>query len=331
MFIEAETLDDLMHDVLTELLKRPADVRTSRGDTSEIVGALLRLKNPRARLSSTETRGKPFSALGELLWYLTKSNDLAFIEYYIGKYREESDDGRTVYGGYGPRLFAMDGVFDQIKNVTSLLTEKPSSRRAVIQIFDAADIASSHKEIPCTCTLQFLLRQDRLDMFTSMRSNDAFFGLPHDVFAFTMIQEILARTLSVEPGIYNHAVGSLHLYDNKRGETQRYLEEGWQSTRHAMPPMPPGDPWPAITEMLQAEAMIRKGESVNLDVSTLDPYWKDLICLLRVHTGFKQKNFDIICDSLQNICCRLYRDYIVEKLPASAGTTVQAATEVDCA
>ena len=211
MLVEEQTIDDVMRGVLIRLLDLPPDVQATRGRFSEVVGVMLRLENPKARLSLTETRGKPFSALGELLWYLSRSNDLAFIEFYLKQYREESDDGQTVYSGYGPRLFNMRDAHNQIANIIALLKAKPSSRRAVIQIFDSADIAADHKEVPCTCTLQFLLRHDRLHMFTSMRSNDAFLGLPHDVFALTMIQEILARSLSVEPGTYSHAVGSLHL------------------------------------------------------------------------------------------------------------------------
>jgi thymidylate synthase len=38
-------------------------------------------------------------------------------------------------------------------------------------------------------------------MVTTMRSNDAYLGLPHDVFCFTMLQEIIARSLGREIGI----------------------------------------------------------------------------------------------------------------------------------
>ena len=65
---------------------------------------------------------------------------------------------------------------------------------------------------PCTCTLQFLARGVKLDLIVYMRSNDVIKGLPHDIFCFTMLQEIAARRLSLEPGIYKHCVGSLHLY-----------------------------------------------------------------------------------------------------------------------
>jgi thymidylate synthase len=317
--VEAQTLDDLMHEVLTCLLEQPADVKATRGSFSEIIGASLHLKDPRARLSLTETRGKPFSALGELLWYLSKSNELAFIEFYLKQYREESDDGRTVYGGYGPRLFSMRGNHDQIANVITLLKAKPSSRRAVIQLFDADDIAADHKEVPCTCTLQFLLRKDCLHMFTSMRSNDAFIGLPHDVFAFTMLQEMLARSLSVEPGTYSHAVGSLHLYEERREATQRYLNEGWQSTKHPMPPMPDGDPWSSIKAVLQAEARIRSEEDFDISALRLDPYWLDLIRLLRVHERFKRNDYPAIRKILNDVSSPAYHYYIMQKLPDEAG------------
>ena len=174
-------------------------VKASRGNNKELIGVLLKIRNPRARLSRTETRGKMFSCLGEFLWYLAGRNDLEFITYYIPDYKIHSDDGKTIHGGYGPRLMNMRGRFNQFANALNLLNKYPSSRRVVIQLFDAADIAAGHlKDIPCTCTLQFMIRNRKLHLFAYMRSNDAYLGLPHDVFAFTMLQEYMARILGVE-------------------------------------------------------------------------------------------------------------------------------------
>ena len=78
-----------------------------------------------------------------------------------------------------------------------------------------------------------------------MRSNDAFLGLPHDVFCFTMLQEIVARTLSIEVGNYKHVVGSLHLYEQRmraRDDSSMRLA----IAKIAMPPMPAGNPWPRL-------------------------------------------------------------------------------------
>src|SRR5712671_4761376 len=116
MRFEVETLDDALLELYPELLSRAPNIIASRGSFSEILGVSIEIQRARARLSRSETRGKLFSSLGELLWYLTRENRLDFIESYIPRYREESEDGITVYGGYGPRLFRQRGQ-DQLRHV----------------------------------------------------------------------------------------------------------------------------------------------------------------------------------------------------------------------
>ena len=146
-----------------------------------------------------------------------------------------------------------------------MLKQKTESRQAVIQLFDSADLAGTYKDVPCTCVLQFMIRSGRVDLVVMMRSNDAYFGLPHDVFSFTMLQEIVARILGVEVGGLFAFAGSLHLYDKHVDEANSYLDEGFQGTEGAaMPPMPTGDPWPAITVFRRAEKAIRLGQELTL-------------------------------------------------------------------
>ena len=163
--------------------------------------------------------------------------------YYLPDYEEMAEDG-LIYGGYGPRLTQWKDQ-NQIANIVNLLNEKPESRRAVIQLFDAVDISVHHKDVPCTCTFQFMIRGNALHMVTNMRSSDAYIGLPHDVFCFTMLQEMIARILSTNLGFYCHVTGSLHIYEKHFVATKRFLNEGWQSSI-TMPEMPRGDPRPSI-------------------------------------------------------------------------------------
>lgn len=319
MFISADTLDDLMRRVLTKLVKSGARNRASRGKTREIRSALLKVKNPRARLSHTEKKGKIFSAIGELLWYLAKSDDLAFISYYLEQYLGESEDGATVYGAYGPRLYGLRGN-NQVDHVLELLAQNPGSRRAVIQLFDAADIRERHKEIPCTCTLQFMVRDGQLELATTMRSNDAFKGLPHDVFSFTMIQEIVARILGLEPGVYSHFVGSLHLYNDAENDNddvpaaRQYLDEGWQPTQLVeMPAMPPGDPRPSIDVVVDAEAAIREGRPLDDSVKALPSYWRDIVRLLEIFGHSKRGERDAIPRIRRAMADPVYKEYITKR------------------
>ena len=254
---------------------------------------LLEITNPLARISRTETKGKPFSCLGELCWYLAQTKDLSFIAYYLPAYRKYAE-GKEIYGGYGPRLFDWNGL-NQFATVADILRTKPDSRQAVIQLFDAHDILEPHKDIPCTCTMQFMVRKKQLHMLTYMRSNDALVGMPHDIFCFTMPQEIMARTLSVELGQYKHLVGSLHLYKESMDNAQQFLDEGWQSTTTLMRPMPKGSPWPAVQAVLTAERAIRTDRGLDLElIENLDPYWADLVRLLQVFRSTKDRDTEMI-------------------------------------
>ena len=310
------TLDDLLRQVLVEILAVGCHIDPSKGPAKDLAGVSLRLTNPRARVSRTETRGKPYSCLGELCWYLAGTNTLEFIQYYVPAYRSYAD-GAYIHGGYGPRLFRWRNL-NQFATVRKLLHRNPDSRRAVIQLFDAHDLLGNFNDVPCTCTLQFLLRGDRLNMVTHMRSNDVYLGLPHDIFCFTMLQEILARTLCVELGWYAHFVGSLHLYDINRSEVESFLAEGWQSTQDAMPSMPLGDPWPAIDALLNAERALRTADgSAPVAVDHVSPYWADLIRLLQVFRAKRDKLPQLVPPLKREMSSHVYDpfiDAVLEKL-----------------
>lgn len=288
MHISEGSLDDLLRRVLTKLLSpRCPSVSATRGSAKELIGVMLELKNPRARLSRTESRGKIFSALGELLWYLSRSNKVEFIAYYAAKYRDETEDGKTIHGAYGPRFFSKQATdstlkINQIKNVLDILRSRPTTRRAVIQLFDASDLTRDFKEVPCTCTMQFFIRKERLHLLVNMRSNDAYLGLPHDIFAFTLLQEIFARSLGVELGSYKHVAGSMHLYSDHMVGASKFLSEDWQENV-PMPAMPQGDPWPSLRKLIAAERAIRTGKKSSTMDNSIAPYWQDFIRLLQIY------------------------------------------------
>lgn len=282
MKFTGNTLDDILHDVFPALMKSGTEVEASRGSVKELLGVTIELTNPRARLSRSETRGKPFSCLGELLWYLSASDELDFITYYIPKYAGESEDDMTVHGAYGPRLFRQRG-HDQIENVIRLLGKKTTTRRAVIQIFAAEDLSRDFKEIPCTTTCQFFVRDNALHMVITMRSNDAYIGLPHDVFCFTMMQEMVARRLDVSLGSYIHFASNLHLYSRNEASVRAFLDEGIQAT-WKMPKMPEGDPRRSVQRLLEFERKLRETGEAQYDLLPEENYWRDLGRLLHMHS-----------------------------------------------
>ncbi len=284
MHLKASTLDDLLDEAFRLLQKSKMGVVATKGSTVEVQGVVLELTRPRARLSRTDTKGTVFSGIGEFIWYISCNNQLAPIQYYLKRYDRYAEPDGTIWGAYGPRIFG--GNPSQYEIVKSLLTARPTSRQAVIQIFDREDIEERHEDTPCTCTLQFLIRDGLLNLVVHMRSNDVYKGLPHDAFAFTMFQEILARDLGVALGTYKHMVGSLHLYEEDRAKIDAYIDEGYQSTRE-MPEMPSGSQWADIKTLFVVEASIRTGGVSAIPgalekAEALSPYWADVARLLAI-------------------------------------------------
>lgn len=279
--VEANTLDDLMRQAIHQLLAsggRP-DTSQTRGENVEALGARLQLNNPRARLSRTESRRKVPTAIAELAWYLGGSDSAAAIQPWIGKYSDEAEADGRVHGAYGPRLFGAD-VNAQFDRAIAMLRRAPGTRRAVIAIFDKHDTYGDRKkDVPCTCTLQFLCRNNCLHMVTSMRSNDAVLGLPHDVFTFTMLQEVAARELGLDLGVYIHQAASFHLYDANRATAESFLAEGWQGTAE-MSCMPEGSQRTSLRELVTAEQQLRDGVAFEALDMPGEPYWADLVRVL---------------------------------------------------
>lgn len=284
MTIVAPTLDDLLNQLYRELIRAPR-MSATKGSFTEITAAHLRLTNPRARLSNSQTRGRLISTLGEFLWYMAGSSSTSFINHYLHHYNKES---QFVQGAYGPRLHDWRGT-NQLQNVIDILNKRPTSRQAVIQLYDCTD-AGAPDDVPCTCVLQFLIRGENVNMITFMRSNDAYKGLPHDIFSFTMLQEYIAATLKLELGYYDHFVGSLHLYDADHTFAEQFLNEGYQTSNFQMPPMPIHRVKESLAELLVLEESLRVDlDSLESRLQDLNNYWRDLALLL-VHYNARKSN-----------------------------------------
>jgi thymidylate synthase len=146
-----------------------------------------------------------------------------------------------------------------------------------------------------------------------MRSNDAYKGLPHDIFAFTMIQELIARSLNTDVGSYIHMVGSLHLYESDAGKAQNFLDEGYTS-HIEMPAMPVGDPWRSVSRLLDLEAALRTGADPLGAVLDDEPYWQDLGRLFAVFYLLRQKRYSDVELLRDQLSCTDYNVFVADKM-----------------
>lgn len=211
-----EAVSELSRELLNE------DIQDSRnGKVKEILGNVTKIRNPRNKFVLLPGRNNnPFASVAETMWVLSGRNDLEFLSKYLPRAKDFSDDGLTWRAGYGPRLRNFHGV-DQLMEVYHILKEDPSSRRAVISIFDpSADFVES-KDIPCNNWLNFQIRDGVLHMMVSVRSNDLIWGFSGiNSFEWAVLHEMLADWLNVEVGTQTWLQGSLHCYEPHWGRLE---------------------------------------------------------------------------------------------------------------
>lgn len=114
--------------------------------------AMIHYVKPLDRVLFNQTRdANPFSLLYEALWMLAGRNDVDSIAYYTKRFREFSDDGKTLNGAYGYR-WRHSGYYtpeeysphdwnevDQLDLLVAHLKAQPDSRRAVLQMWNVED------------------------------------------------------------------------------------------------------------------------------------------------------------------------------------------------
>jgi hypothetical protein len=128
---------------------------------------------------------------------------------------------RMFWGAYGERIKM------QAHLATRKIVLDHDTRQAVITLWDPwLDNVNGKHDYPCTIALQFFVQDATLCMNTIMRSNDAWLGLPYDVFQFTQLQSSIASALHLEPGVYRHTALSLHLYERNHAAATELLD-GW--------------------------------------------------------------------------------------------------------
>lgn len=156
----------------------------------------------------------------EAAWIISGSNRLEDIYPYMKTYGNFSDDGVFLRGAYGPK------VVDQFPYIVDTLLNDIDSRQAVINIW--RERPSSSKDIPCTTSMQFIIRDSRLNMIVTMRSNDIVLGFTYDVFTFSMVAEsvrllLKERGLDVLIGELTVTAGSLHIYERHYEQANEWL------------------------------------------------------------------------------------------------------------
>lgn len=232
---------------------------------TETLAPQIILEDPRSCLVTIPKRKLNHRfAIAEWLWIASGSDSVESIAPYCAEIKNYSDNGNDFFGAYGPRWRP------QVERVIELLRSDPDSRQGIVSTWRNNDewlkwiesnvTLSITKDVPCTLTTQYVIREGELVTLVNMRSWDAWLGFPYDMFNFSMLGSIVAAELNVKQGPVCVTAGSLHLYDRDKAkaeeliEYQRHSPFTWEA-----PKMPAADCLPAVGLMRWREIMARQG------------------------------------------------------------------------
>jgi thymidylate synthase len=290
--LEFENVNDAQLYFVRQLMESGQPVETRGFKTLELSPVFFSVTNPRKRITTLSGRNWNFAAaLGELSWHLATSNEVDFIANYLSGWKNYSEDNKRITGScYGKRIFEADkNGRNKWADIIDLLRNDIHSRRAVISLLDSEiHINASVSDISCTVSLQFLVRNGKIDLIVNMRSNDIIWGLPYDFFFFSYLQELMSFELNMPIGTYYHLAGSMHIYERHYEMANRIISSNTSFNDLQMPVMPSND----IQEFLDAEYKIRTAQAdlQYIEAMNIDVYWKELLEVLYYYNQKKTRS-----------------------------------------
>lgn len=153
----------------------------------------------------------------ELDWYLSQSLNVNDIKGDVPKiWQMISDKSGKINSNYG-YLTLSSKNYNQYENCVIELRKNPDSRRAVM-VYTRPTIWNEYDEngmsdFICTNAVQYMIRNNKLEVVVQMRSNDVVFGYRNDYAWQKYMADMVCHELKVELGKIYWNVGSMHVYE----------------------------------------------------------------------------------------------------------------------
>lgn len=153
----------------------------------------------------------------EIDWYITADPcDLSIAE-AAPIWKEHIQEGRleSNYGFWLRRT---------LPNAIYALENELDTRRAVAYIGNESSYNPGRIDVPCTNMMQFIIRDEMLNVIVTMRSQDVFYGLRNDLAAFQFFGEAVAAIFGTPLRRLYINIGSLHIYQDKVELLRRLID-----------------------------------------------------------------------------------------------------------
>ena len=241
---------------------------------------LLHISNPRKRVIADSVRNaNPFFHVMETVWMLAGAHDPRWLEPFNKRIMEYADGGAlgtpVINGAYGYRW--LRHWKNQIADVIRILTEDPTSRQAVLAMWDPhLDLRTVAKDRPCNTHIYFRVREGCLEMTVCNRSNDLVWGMMGaNAVHMSYLHEFIATAIGQKLGGYSVITNNLHFYTELYPNGKEILARGdvFETIypRSTFPILSPGEDWSRF--LLECKMF-------------LDSKWEAITCQWLRHVAF---------------------------------------------
>jgi len=215
---------NLLQHVIDEGVER-AD-RTGTG-TRSVFGYQMRFDLAEGFPALTTKKLHMKSIIHELLWFLSGDTNIAYLKEngvsIWDEWADEAGELGPVYGHQWRSWQASNGrQIDQIADLVARLKADPESRRHIVTAWNPSDVADMALP-PCHCLFQFYVAEGKLSCQHYQRSADLFLGVPFNIASYALLTAMLAQICNLQPGVFVHTFGDVHLYLNHLEQARTQL------------------------------------------------------------------------------------------------------------
>lgn len=181
-------------------------------------------ERPQERVLFDKTRdANPFFHVAEIVWMMAGTRDPKFLDTYVHDFSERyAEPDGEMHGAYGYRWGSHFAGTDQLAKVGNMLLDDPTTRRAVLTMWDPrVDLGVNKRDIPCNTHAYFRGRYDHLDhawildVTVLCRSNDMIWGAyGANAVHMSAMMELVAGMAGMRMGRYYQVSNNFHAYEN---------------------------------------------------------------------------------------------------------------------
>lgn len=160
------------------------------------------------------------SIITETIWYLQGTESIKYLEdNKVFVWSQFADENKSVGKTYSYQFRNFGGV-DQVKEVIKRLTkdddEKFTDRRAIINLFNTAELDEMSIP-PCIATIQFNVYWVKgikyIDATINQRSADFCLGVPYDIAEMALLTHIIGAYVNARPKNMAIFYSNIHVYE----------------------------------------------------------------------------------------------------------------------